>query len=160
MASATIIGAALLAFAASFRHGLFESAKPVLYCVNDASQFITTLDTSLPNAKCFRVQGGVFTEILEEIPSTEEEIVSLDGYVLPGIIESHGHILQYGEMLESVELYGAQNIDEVIRRIKKFLKAHAGEGYGTREKWVRGIGWDQAFFGGLMPTAVRNSLFS
>lgn len=78
----------------------------------------------------------------------------LDGYVLPGIIESHGHILQYGEMLESVSLYGADSMQEVRKRIKSFLETHKGENYGSREKWLRGIGWDQAFFGGVMPTAV------
>ncbi|KAH8601773.1 amidohydrolase family-domain-containing protein [Bisporella sp. PMI_857] len=152
--SVTVVIGVLLASAASFTNTFFSSPKPVLYCVpSDSVQFITTLDPSLPQAKCFRVANGVFTEILKEIPSSDEEFVTLDGYVFPGIIESHGHILQYGEMLESVPLYGAENIDEVISRVKKFLADHAGEGYGTRKKWVRGIGWDQAHFGGVMPTA-------
>jgi predicted amidohydrolase YtcJ len=47
----------------------------------------------------------------------------------------------------------------VRTRIKDFLKAHKGEGYGTREKWIRGVGWDQAHFGGVMPTAVCLLLF-
>jgi hypothetical protein len=57
-------------------------------------------------------------------------------------------------MLESVSLYGAQSVPEIRERVKDFLIVHAGEGYGTREKWIRGVGWDQAFFGGVMPTAV------
>lgn len=41
---------------------------------------------------------------------------------------------------------------EVKIRIKDYLATHPGQ--GTKEKWIRGIGWDQAYFGGLMPTAV------
>jgi predicted amidohydrolase YtcJ len=132
-----------------------HSSDPTLYCVRDSSTFVTTLNLVIPNAKCFRVQNGIFTEVLAEIPlQSKEEITYLNGYVLPGIIESHGHILQYGEMLESVSLYDAKSMKEVRDRIKEFLIKHEGEGYGTRDKWVRGIGWDQKYFSGVMPTAV------
>jgi hypothetical protein len=155
-----ILSATFLAVVASFI--LKDGSKSSLYCVpKDSPYFISTLDPSLPRAKCIRSQQGLFTEVLESHPTSNgDEILYLDGYVLPGIIESHGHILQYGEMLESVSLFGAQSIDDVRTRIKDFLKAHKDEGYGTREKWIRGVGWDQAHFGGVMPTAVYHSLLS
>lgn len=134
-----------------------SNSFPTLYCVADPpNQYITTLNSSLPKAKCFRVQDGVFTEVLNNVPAAngKEEIIWLDGYVLPGLVDSHGHILQYGEMLESVSLYDVKSVDEMRSRIKSFLREHKDEGYGTRDKWVRGIGWDQANFGGIMPTAV------
>ncbi|EHK97583.1 putative amidohydrolase ytcJ [Glarea lozoyensis 74030] len=90
-----------------------------------------------------------------EVPTTSEESITyLDGWTIPGIIESHGHHLQYGEMLESVLLYDAKSMKEVRGRIGEFLERHRGEGYGTRGKWIRGIGWDQKYFGGVMPTAA------
>lgn len=149
-----VLSIALIAIAANFF--LKVDSKSSLYCVpRDSPYFITTLNESLPHAKCFRTQtGGVFTEVSGHFPTHDEEFTVLDGYVLPGIIDSHGHILAYGEMLESVSLYGAQSIEEVIMKVKDFLSAHPGEGYGTREKWIRGIGWDQAYFDGIMPTAV------
>ncbi|RDL35964.1 uncharacterized protein BP5553_06576 [Venustampulla echinocandica] len=133
-----------------------NNSFPTLHCVADPTiQYITTLDPSLPKANCFRVQDGIFTEVLGDVPTTngKEEITWLDGYVLPGFIDSHGHILQYGEMLESVSLYDVKSVEQMRARIKSFLQEHKDEGYGTREKWVRGIGWDQANFGGVMPTA-------
>ena len=143
----------LALIAAGFR--LNDDSNSSLYCVSRGSSFvITTLNHSLPEANCFRIQHGKFTEILGEPPPGNERITFLDGYVLPGLIDSHGHILQYGEMLESVSLYGASSIEDVKTRIKDFLKAHEGQSYGSRQKWVRGIGWDQAHFGGAMPTAV------
>ncbi|PBP28539.1 amidohydrolase 3, partial [Diplocarpon rosae] len=133
------------------------SSTSQLFCLADpTSTSITTLNAEVPRARCFRVRDGVFVQVLENVPELSgegEEKARLDGWVIPGIIESHGHILAYGEMLESVELYGARSMEEVRRRIGGFLEAHEGEGYGTRQKWVRGIGWDQAFFGGIMPTA-------
>lgn len=97
------------------------------------------------------------TQVLESVPKggEGEKIVWLNGYVLPGMIESHGHILQFGEMLESVSLYDVQSVEDVRVRIKEWLGRHQGEGYGERDKWIRGVGWDQAHFGGVMPTAVR-----
>jgi hypothetical protein len=153
-----MLGAGLVALVASFIISDGKGSASTLYCVSHpSSSHITTLNTSVPHAKCFRVKDRVFTEIFEEIPTTNDEIKSLDGYVVPGLIDSHGHILQYGEMLESVLLYGAESIAEVSIRVKEFLKKHQGEGYGSREKWIRGIGWDQAYFGGVMPTAVSHS---
>jgi hypothetical protein len=148
------LSTACLALVASFV--LKDGSESSLYCVPRDSPFsISTLNPALPQAKCFRVQQGFFTEVLEEYPTSREEgIVFLNGHVLPGIIESHGHILQYGEMLESVSLFGSQSIDDVRTRIKDFLKSHKGEGYGSRDKWIRGVGWDQAHFEGVMPTAV------
>ncbi|KAG4443264.1 hypothetical protein IFR05_001208 [Cadophora sp. M221] len=150
-----VLSTAFLALVASLMLAESKSSSPTLYCLsNPSSSSITTLNSSLPHAQCFRVQDGLFTEVLAEIPGGKDEhVIFLDGYVLPGIIESHGHILQYGEMLESVSLYGANSMEEVRRRIRAFLETHKGEGYGSREKWIRGIGWDQAFFGGVMPTA-------
>lgn len=152
-----VFGAALIALIAGFVLTDIKSSKSTLYCVASAtSHSITTLNASYPKAKCFRVENGLFTEVLADFPaSSADETTYLDGHVLPGIIESHGHILQYGEMLESVSLYEAASVEEVRERIKEFLRKHAGEGYGTRDKWVRGIGWDQKYFGGVMPTAVR-----
>lgn len=133
-----------------------SASASTLYCVSDPVTYsITTQNESTPHAACFRVQGGIFTEVLAKRPTLSfEKVIYLNGHVLPGLMDGHGHILQYGEMLESVSLYGTESIKEVRNKIQTFLKLHEGEGYGTRSKWVRGIGWDQAFFDGVMPTAV------
>ncbi|KAF7856280.1 hypothetical protein EAF04_009808 [Stromatinia cepivora] len=140
-------------------HSLYDTwTSSTLYCVREPYT-ITTLSPSLPNPKCFRTRIDLITQVLESVPRGEdgEKITWLNGFVLPGIIESHGHILQYGEMLESVSLYDAESVEDVRSRIKEWLGRHQGEGYGEREKWIRGVGWDQAHFGGVMPTAKQLS---
>lgn len=160
-ALAVLITALIALVISSMLVAKHDSTKSTLYCASRTSpSFIETLDSDSKGrpqvAQCFRVEKGIFTEILDSQAKAkkDEEITYIDGFVLPGIIESHGHILQYGEMLESVSLYGAESVAEIRTRIKEFLNAHEGEGYGTRYRWIRGIGWDQAYFGGVMPTAV------
>jgi predicted amidohydrolase YtcJ len=74
-----------------------------------------------------------------------------DGYAIPGLWDGHGHLLQYGEFLHSVDLFGSKSLDDVRDRIKKYLAANPGA--GTKDHWLRGVGWDQSAFG-RMPTAV------
>jgi hypothetical protein len=152
-----VLSTTLLALVASLILGTSTSSSSTVYCVSDpTTQHIETLNPSVSYAKCFRVENGVFTEVLASVPTTDEApITYLDGWAIPGIIESHGHHLQYGEMLESVLLYDAKSVEEIRTRVLEFLERHKGEGYGTKEKWIRGIGWDQKYFGGVMPTAVR-----
>ncbi|KAI9645307.1 hypothetical protein NHQ30_006042 [Ciborinia camelliae] len=140
-------------------HSLYDTwTSSTLYCVREPYT-ITTLCPSIPNPQCFRTRIDLVTQVLESVPKVEEgeKITWLNGYVLPGIIESHGHILQYGEMLESVSLYDVESVDAVRVRVKEWLVRHKEEGYGGREKWIRGVGWDQAHFGGVMPTAKQLS---
>lgn len=132
-----------------------NAAATRTYCVPEHSNyFITTLNPSAPHAKCVQVTHGIFTDVLAEIPSGVKDIKWLDGYVIPGIIESHGHMLGYGESLQSVNLYGSESVGEMKERIKAWLKKHHGQGFGSKLQWIRGSGWDQKNFNGVWPTAV------
>ncbi|KAF4471058.1 hypothetical protein FALBO_2016 [Fusarium albosuccineum] len=121
-------------------------ANSATYCYKS----VRTHDSDLPAAQCFSVVDGVFTAVgtREEVQGQTETV---DGYVIPGLWDGHGHLLQYGEFLHSVDLFGAQDLDEVRARIKKYLAANPGA--GSKNNWVRGVGWDQTFFG-RMPTAA------
>jgi hypothetical protein len=57
--------------------------------------------------------------------------------VLPGLIDSHGHLSGLGERLANVDLVGTRSYDEVIARVvERCRKTPAGQ-------WVKGRGWDQ-----------------
>ncbi|RSM10435.1 hypothetical protein CEP52_003598 [Fusarium oligoseptatum] len=111
---------------------------------------VRTHDSELPSAQCFSVVDGVFTAVRNK--EVDDQLLNqTDGYVIPGLWDGHGHLLQYGEFLHSVDLFGAQTLDEVRSRIKKYLVENPGA--GSKDNWVRGVGWDQTFFG-RMPTAA------
>lgn len=81
------------------------------------------------------------------------------GHVIPGLWDGHGHLIQYGEFLHSADLFGAASPADVRERLAAYLASRSpDEAAGTRERWARGVGWDQMLLGG-MPTAAGILLF-
>lgn len=124
---------------------LSTASAPTKHCYKS----IRTHDQEQPTAQCFSVQDGFFQEVTGE---TVQEPQS-EGYAIPGLWDGHGHLLQYGEFLHSVDLFGSESLDDARSRIKAYLDKNPGA--GTKDQWLRGVGWDQAYYG-RMPTAVRS----
>lgn len=71
----------------------------------------------------------------------------LDGAVLvPGLIESHGHYEELGEMAEEVDLVGVTTEEEMVRRVMARAES-ASEG-----DWIVGGGWDEGEWANHLPT--------
>ncbi|KAJ4368577.1 hypothetical protein N0V86_009484 [Didymella sp. IMI 355093] len=115
---------------------------------------VTTLSTGSPNAECFSVSNGRFSrvfkdDLIKQDSSFDAVKEARAGYVYPGLWDGHGHLIQYGELLNSVDLFGSQSMAEVQDRLVQYKTAHPEE--GTSQHWIRGVGWDQAHFGGAWP---------
>lgn len=131
----------------------------ITYCYKG----VRTHDTDNPTVQCFSVVNGTFAAVWSPAENQAEagdaaldadaprNAEALDGYVIPGLWDGHGHLLQYGEFLHSVDLFGSETLDEVRSRTRDYLVANPGA--GSKDNWVRGVGWDQTFFG-RMPTAA------
>ncbi|KAM3497847.1 hypothetical protein MY10362_008816 [Beauveria mimosiformis] len=122
------------------------------YCYDS----IQTLDSDLPTAQCFTVADGLFTAVTQQAQKQElkqrgGEDSTAGGHVIPGLWDGHGHLIEHGEMLVQVDLFGATTLDEVRARLRDYILKHPGA--GTKERWLRGMGWDQTNFG-RMPTAA------
>ncbi|PTB38901.1 hypothetical protein M441DRAFT_49268 [Trichoderma asperellum CBS 433.97] len=149
------IVAVVLAYSYQQQHPfLFSDVGHALsvYCYSS----VRTHDGQQPSADCFSVQDGAFAGVWardsDQAPLgvKEAHVTVSDGHVIPGLWDGHGHLLQYGEFLHSVDLFGSQSLDEVRHRIKAYLAANPEA--GTEKHWLRGVGWDQSAFG-RMPTA-------
>jgi predicted amidohydrolase YtcJ len=69
-----------------------------------------------------------------------------DGLVVPGLIDSHIHLIDGGERLASVSLRDAASRAEFVRRIAEFArKKRPGE-------WITGGDWDHSLWGGELPS--------
>jgi len=113
---------------------------------------VRTNSLDLPHAECFSVANGKFKRVFLDETSYEPVKDLRKGHVLPGLWDGHGHLMQLGELMDSVDLFGARSMDEAKERLVQY-KAQREE-TGTSEQWLRGVGWDQANFGGKWPLAV------
>ncbi|PNY23845.1 amidohydrolase YtcJ [Tolypocladium capitatum] len=114
---------------------------------------VRTHDRNRPRAECFSVKDGRFVRVWTEDqwPSDVQDVETTNGYVIPGLWDGHGHLMQYGLFLHSVDLFGSKSLDDVRQRIKAYKETNPKA--GKRKHWIRGVGWDQAAFG-RMPTAA------
>ena len=112
---------------------------------------------ALKNGKIY-VERGVFAQaVLMEngrvtAVGSNEDIDALAGdvrvidcggrTVIPGLNDSHLHLIQIGTRLSRAEIAGSSSIDDMIQRVKAFMAAHP-------EACARGLaatGWNQDLF--------------
>ena len=112
---------------------------------------------ALKNGKIY-VERGVFAQaVLMEngrvtAVGSNEDIDALAGdarvidcggrTVIPGLNDSHLHLIQIGTRLSRAEIAGSSSIDDMVQRVKAFMAAHP-------EACARGLaatGWNQDLF--------------
>ncbi|KAF2973519.1 hypothetical protein GQX73_g191 [Xylaria multiplex] len=104
------------------------------------------------DVNCFSVSStGRFTNVFSAGSDSELAKTAHPGYAMPGLWDGHGHLLQYGEFLNSVDLFGSTTMDEIRGRVSKYVDENPGA--GSAQEWIRGVGWDQMALG-VMPTAI------
>ena len=78
--------------------------------------------------------------------------------VLPGLIDSHGHVQGLGQEKRQVDLRGSLSLAEALQRIKRFAAqqtADARNHRNLRDQWLLGRGWNQVLWPGKQfPTAA------
>ncbi|OAA76938.1 amidohydrolase 3 [Akanthomyces lecanii RCEF 1005] len=144
-----------LGLRAKYHHaGAGDDHDSQTYCYTG----VQTLHSDQPVAQCFTVANGLFTAVtsgsepeLKRRSSEDTTTAAVDGFVIPGLWDGHGHLVDYGEMLVNVDLFGVATLDDMRARLRDHIAQHPGS--GTKERWLRGIGWDQTDFG-RMPTAA------
>jgi predicted amidohydrolase YtcJ len=79
---------------------------------------------------------GPATELQQKYPRANVVAV-IDGTILPGLTDAHGHLYGLGLSLDVVDLTGTNSYDEVIARVKQRAAT------ATPGQWIQGRGWDQ-----------------
>lgn len=104
---------------------------------------------SLPLQSAFLVEGGRFVHVgADALTLPRDEAVDLQGaFVAPGFIDSHMHLLNYGQTLGMAHLWEHTSSKADLLRC---LAAQAP----SRGGWILGRGWNQDFFtdDNTMPT--------
>ncbi|KAK3955172.1 amidohydrolase family-domain-containing protein [Pseudoneurospora amorphoporcata] len=178
------LGALAIAFLIHLNHpassfSLFSpSITPNAESVTTAKTYcytsILTEAGSHKQADCFSISpDGKFTKVFNSAEDVlivgdndykedgGNNLVTMRGHVIPGIWDGHGHLIQYGEFLHSVDLFGAMSAEEVRTRVREYLKDAEKEGegsdVGSKENWARGVGWDQMVLGEMPSAAMLES---
>jgi len=82
-------------------------------------------------------------------------VVDLKGAtVVPGLVDSHAHLLGLGLAHQAADLVGATSIAEVRRRLRAYVDANVQAGtFDPRHDWLFGVGWNQNLWGSSFPSA-------
>jgi len=104
---------------------------------------VYTVDGSLPRASAIAVSAGriIFVGDIKGSGSflgKNTQVIDAEGrFVMPGLIEGHGHIYAMGASLTSINLLHAKNWEEVLSKVAEAVKkSKPGE-------WIIGEGWHQ-----------------
>ena len=103
---------------------------------------IVTMDPEQPRAQAFAVRGGRIAYVGERALAREaagggaREVHYEAGAVLPGLIDSHNHMLWTGMQRTQADLAGCRSIAEVLDTLRCY--AHA---YPAKEWITSGSGW-------------------
>jgi predicted amidohydrolase YtcJ len=136
------LGLALLAVWAAVAGAREEPADRVL-----TGARVWTGDAQRPRADAVAIRGGRIAAVgtaaeVRRLVGPRTEVQDLGGaFVAPGFNDAHLHFI----VVETADLAGADDYDEIQRRVRGFADSH-------RERtWVTGRGWVYAAFAGGLP---------
>ena len=112
-------------------------------------------------AEAFAVEDGRFARVgtdaaLSAWAAPDDEIVDLGGrFVCAGFIDSHMHLLNYGQALLTAPLNEhTGSLREMLDALKDFLRAHPP----SAGQWLIGRGWNQDYFSDVRRMPDRRDL--
>jgi predicted amidohydrolase YtcJ len=117
------------------------SADLALTCGN-----VLTMNPSQPCADAVAVKGDKIFKIgtneeISQLVGEETKVISLKGKtVIPGFIDTHIHVADFGRLLKWVELDDVNSIKEMQNCLRKRVQKT------PKGKWIIGRGWDQTRF--------------
>ena len=102
---------------------------------------IYTVDSSFSIAEAMVIQDGKIVAVgktadLEKEYEAKEKLDAQGKFIYPGFIDAHAHFLNYGYILQTVNLTGTKSWNEVLQKVMDFAATNP-------EGWIRGRGWDQ-----------------
>ena len=111
---------------------------------------IYTVNEKQPKAKEIAMAGGRILAVGNSVKSSigaQTRIIDANGAtIIPGLIDSHGHVENLGQQMETFDFRNTKTVAEIAAKIKQAAsKTPKGE-------WIVGRSWDQTNWGGDFPT--------
>lgn len=105
---------------------------------------VTTMDPARPSAAALAVKDGRIIAVgssssVEALAGPATVVRRVGGRrVIPGLNDTHNHLLSMGAVLDEVQLYGARSIDEIKRLVEARVRS------APPGSWILGRGWDES----------------
>ncbi|MDW3647721.1 MAG: amidohydrolase [Bacteroidia bacterium] len=116
---------------------------------------IYTMDENQPTAEAVASRDGEIIYVgdmkgAEELKAPSTEMMDLDGNtMLPGLIESHAHMMGIGYGKLSLDLTQVANYDELVAKVAEAVKNT------PKGEWILGRGWHQSKWTPAPATMVK-----
>jgi len=104
---------------------------------------IITMNPTQPQAQAIAIKNETIAEVgtnqeIQPYIGKNTKTINLNGKtVIPGFIDTHVHLIEFGRSLTSINLRDTQSIQELQERLKKRVEET------PKQKWITGHGWDQ-----------------
>jgi predicted amidohydrolase YtcJ len=104
---------------------------------------ILTFNSSQPRAQAVAVRNGRIIHVgldnqIKQFIGNKTKVINLHGKtVVPGFIDTHAHLTEFGLSLLQIDLRNVSSIREIQQKLKQFVKQK------PPKKWILGFGWDQ-----------------
>ena len=103
---------------------------------------IKTMDDQAPEVECFVIDNnkiidlGSFDELQKKYPNSE--IIDFkDKTIIPGVIDSHAHAIEFGLQKNIADVTDVKTVEEMVIKLKEYYpNPEPGE-------WLIGQGWDE-----------------
>lgn len=107
---------------------------------------IYTVNPKQPAASAIAVRQGRIIAVGDSVSryvGTSTTLIDAKGAtIVPGLIDSHGHVRGLGDMLGELDLRGVTSEREIVAKVRE-AAAHAKAG-----EWIQGRAWDQNLWAG------------
>ena len=140
-----LLGAAFLASTVFAQLSLAQDAQQTSTLITNVNGYTMNSNRERVQFSALQFTGDtidrVFTDA-DTLPS-DASLTIIDGEgktLLPGLIDAHGHILNYGLSLLRVDMTGTQSEAEAVQRVIEFQQANPGL------QWIQGRGWNQVLW--------------
>lgn len=115
-----------------------------------------TADSTLVQVESIACQDGIITQVgskaeISKLKSSETHVIDAGGnFVMPGLIEGHGHFSGLGYSLIDLNFLHAKSWEEIINQVKAAAKkSKPGE-------WIIGRGWHQEKWDSIPDKNIHN----
>lgn len=147
-----VVIVALMTLAPGCRHGQSPIEPVTSATVVYIAKRVRTQDASRPLAQAVAVSDGKVLAVgwrddVLDTAGSAAQVVELDGVIVPGLADAHGHLAGLGRTLAITGLQKTNGPEDIVARLK------AAKPESFQGDWLLGRGWDQNAWpkGGAFP---------